>query len=125
MFEVSATLPSSKSRDLDRPLATLPPLMVRYAFRVGKSGRYLPHAENISWMAVADRDARELFSPPSPKLTRAMARPLSLTFSLTMSSAGMIFAAAPLGNHPTSCSGSVHFRLGASCFSCLKTFQGD
>lgn len=71
MFEVSATLPSSKSADLDRPLATLPPLMVRYAFRVGKSGLYLPHAENISWMAVADRDARELFLPPSPKLTRA------------------------------------------------------
>ena len=54
-----------------------------------------------------------------------MATPLSLTFSLTMSSAGRIFATPPLGNHPTPCSGSVHFRLGASCFSCLKTFQGD
>jgi hypothetical protein len=69
MVEVSATLPSSKSRDLNTPLATLPPLMVRYAFRVGKSGRDFPHAENISSMAVADRDACKPFSPPSPKLT--------------------------------------------------------
>ena len=54
-----------------------------------------------------------------------MATPLSLTFSPTMSSAGWIFATPSLGNHPTPCSSSVHFRLGASCFSCLKTFQGD
>ena len=71
MFEVSATLPSSKCRDLNTLLATLPPLMVRYAFPVDKSGRYLPRAENISSMAVADRNACEPFSPPQPKLTRA------------------------------------------------------
>ena len=71
MVEVSATSPSSKSRDLNTPLATLPPLMVRYAFRVGKSGLDLPHAENISSMAVADRDACEPFSPPSPNLILA------------------------------------------------------
>ncbi len=71
MVEVSATLPSSKSRELNTPLAALPPLMVRYAFRVGKSGRDLPHAENISSMAVADRDACEPFLPPSPNLAHA------------------------------------------------------
>ena len=71
MVEVAPTLPSSKSPDLNTPLATLPPLMVRYAFHVGKSGGNLPYAENISPMAVADPDACEPFSPPSPKLTRA------------------------------------------------------
>jgi hypothetical protein len=45
--------------------------MGRYAFRVGKSGRDLPHAENISSMAVADREACEPFSPPSPNLAHA------------------------------------------------------
>jgi hypothetical protein len=71
MVEVSATLPSSKSRDLNTPLATLPPLMVRYAFRVGKSGRDLSHAANISSMAVADREACEPFLPPAPNLAHA------------------------------------------------------
>jgi hypothetical protein len=71
MVEDSATLPSSKSRDLDTSVATLPPFMARYAFRVGESGRNLSHAENISSMVVADRDACEPFSPPSPKLARA------------------------------------------------------
>jgi len=46
------------------PLTTLPPLMVRYAFRVGKSGRDLSHAEKISSMAIADREACEPFLPP-------------------------------------------------------------
>jgi hypothetical protein len=68
LVEDSATLPSSKSRDVNTPLTTLPPLMVRYAFRVGESGRNLSHAENISSMAVADREACEPFLPPSPKL---------------------------------------------------------
>jgi hypothetical protein len=45
--------------------------MVRYAFRVGKSGRCLSHAENISSMAVADREACEPFLPPSPNLAHA------------------------------------------------------
>jgi hypothetical protein len=45
--------------------------MVRYAFRVGKSGRDLSHAENISSMAVGDRDACEPFLPPSPNLAHA------------------------------------------------------
>jgi hypothetical protein len=45
--------------------------MVRYAFRVGESGRDLSHAENISSTAVADREACEPFLPPSPKLTHA------------------------------------------------------
>jgi hypothetical protein len=45
--------------------------MVRYAFRVGKSGRCLSHAENISSMAVAYREACEPFLPPSPNLAHA------------------------------------------------------
>jgi superfamily II DNA helicase RecQ len=52
-------------------MATLPPLMVRYAFRVGKAGRDLSHAENISLMTVADREACEPFLPPSPNLAHA------------------------------------------------------
>jgi hypothetical protein len=71
MIEISATLPSSKSRDLSTPPATLPPLMVRYAFRSGKSGRDLSHAENISATAVAGREACEPFLPPSPNLAHA------------------------------------------------------
>jgi hypothetical protein len=71
MVEVSATLPSSKSQDLNTPLGTLLPLMVRYAFRVGKSGRYLSYAENISSMAATDREACEPFLPPSPNLAHA------------------------------------------------------
>jgi hypothetical protein len=45
--------------------------MVRYAFRVGESGRNLSPAENISSMVVADREAREPFLPASPKLAHA------------------------------------------------------
>jgi hypothetical protein len=45
--------------------------MVRYALRVGEPGRDLSHAENISSMAVADREACEPFLPPSPKLAHA------------------------------------------------------
>jgi hypothetical protein len=45
--------------------------MVRYAFRVGESGRDLSHTENISSMVTADREACEPFLPPSPKLARA------------------------------------------------------
>jgi len=45
--------------------------MVRYAFRVGESGRDLSHGVNISSMAVADREACEPFLPPSPKLAHA------------------------------------------------------
>jgi hypothetical protein len=71
MVEFSATVPSAKSRDLNTPLTTLPPLMVRYAFQVGESGRNLSRAENISPVAVADRKACEPFLPPSPKLAHA------------------------------------------------------
>ena len=117
--------PSSRSRDLNTPWRRCRPLWSGYAFRVGKSGRNLPHAENISSMAVADRDACEPFSPPSPKLTHADGDSIIADLLAEMSSTGRIFATPPLGNHPTPCSGSVHFRLGASCFSCLKTFQGD
>jgi hypothetical protein len=67
--------------------------MVRYAFRSGKSGLDLSYAENISSMAVGDLEACEPFLPPSPNLARAGGASLSLTFSLTMSSAGRIFAA--------------------------------
>jgi hypothetical protein len=76
--------------------------MVRYAFRVGKSGRDLSHAENISSMAVTDREACEPFLPPSLTSLMPMTTPLSLTFSLTMSSAGRMFAARlrePTRNH--------------------------
>ena len=52
------------------PLATLPPLMVRYAFGASKSGQDLSHAENISSTAVTDREACEPFLPPSPNLAR-------------------------------------------------------
>jgi hypothetical protein len=52
-------------------VATAPPLIVRYAFRSGKSGRYLSHAENIFSMAVADREACEPFLSPSPNLAHA------------------------------------------------------
>jgi hypothetical protein len=125
MVEDSATLPSSKSRHLGTPLTTLPPLMVRYAFRVGESGRDLSHAENISSTAVADREACEPFLPPSLTSLMPMTTPLSLTFSLTMSSAGRMFAARlrePTRNHVQV---AVHLWLGASCFSCMKRFQGD
>jgi len=71
MVEDSATLPSSNSRDLNTPLTTLPPLMVRYAFRAGESGRDLSRAENISSMVVTDREDGEPFLPPSPKLAHA------------------------------------------------------
>ena len=71
MVEDSATLPSSNSRDLNTPLTTLPPLMVRYAFRAGESGRDLSRAENISSMVVTDPEDCEPFLPPSPKLAHA------------------------------------------------------
>ena len=45
--------------------------MVRYAFRVAESGRNLSHAENISSLGVADREAWERFLPPSPNLAHA------------------------------------------------------
>jgi len=45
--------------------------MVRYAHRVGKSDRDLSHAENVSSMAVADREAGKPFLPPSPNLAHA------------------------------------------------------
>jgi len=45
--------------------------MVRYAFRVGESGRDLSHAENISSMVVAHREDCEPFLPPSLKLAHA------------------------------------------------------
>jgi hypothetical protein len=45
--------------------------MVCYAFRADKSGRDLSHAENISSMSVADREACEPFLPPSPNLAHA------------------------------------------------------
>ena len=71
MVEDSATLPSSNSRDLNTPLTTLPPLMVRYAFRASESGLDLSHAENISSMVVAGREDCEPFLPPSTKLAHA------------------------------------------------------
>jgi hypothetical protein len=45
--------------------------MVRYAFRVGKAGLDLSPAENISSMAVPDREACEPFLPPLPNLAHA------------------------------------------------------
>jgi hypothetical protein len=71
MVEFSATLPSAKPRDLNTPLTVLPPLMVRYAFHVGESGRNLSRAEHISPVVVADREACKPFLPPSPKLAHA------------------------------------------------------
>jgi hypothetical protein len=53
-----------------------------------------------------------------------MATPLSLAFAPTMSSARRYLP--PRLREPLAPrSGSVHFRLGRPCFSCLKTFQCD
>jgi hypothetical protein len=125
VVEDSATLPSSNSRDLNTPLTTLPPLMVRYAFRAGESGRDLSRAENISSMGVTDREDCEPFLPPSPKLARADGD--SLIADLPADDViGYADICHPALREPLAPrSGSVHFRLGSSCFSYLKTFQCD
>jgi hypothetical protein len=94
-------------------------------FRVGKSGLDLSHAENMSSMAVADQDACEPFSPPSPKLILADGDSIiaDLLGDDVVRWTDICHPAS--WEPPTPCSGNVHFRLGASCFSCLKTFQGD
>jgi hypothetical protein len=74
-------------------LATLPPLWSGMRSAAANQGWDLSYAANISSMAVRDREACEPFLPPSPTSPMPMATPLSLTFSLTMSSAGRIFAA--------------------------------
>jgi hypothetical protein len=125
MVEDSATLPSSNSRDLNTPLTTLPPLMVRYAFRAGESGLDLSRAENLSSMVVADGEDREPFLPPSPELAHADG-----DFIIADLLADDVIRWADIC-HPASVeppaprSGSVHFRRGTSCFSGPKTFQCD
>src|SRR4051812_33084341 len=98
--------------------------MVRYASPVGESGRGLSHTENISSMAVADGKPASCscllrLSSPVPMTT-----PLSLTFSLRCHPLDG-YLPPRLCEPPIPRSGNVHFRLGTSYFSCLKTFQGD
>ena len=95
MVEDSATLRSSNSRDLNTLLTTLLPLMVRYAFRAGESGRDLSRAENISSMVVAVREACEPFLPPSPKLAHVDGDSIIADLLADESSARRIFAIPP------------------------------
>jgi hypothetical protein len=99
--------------------------MVRYAFRVGKSGRYLPQAENISSMAVADRDACEPFSPPSPKLTHADGDSIiaDLLADDVIRWADICHPAS--GEPPDTMFRWRSLSAWRVLLSCLKTFQGD
>jgi hypothetical protein len=69
--------------------------MVRYAFRVGESGRNLSHAENISSMGIADREACEPFLPPSPNLAHPDGNSIIGDLLAEISSPRRIFATPP------------------------------
>jgi hypothetical protein len=73
-------------------------------------------------MVVTDREDREPFLPPSPKLAHADGD--SLIADLL---AGDVVRYADICHPPREPlaprSGSVHFRLGSSCFSYLKRFN--
>jgi hypothetical protein len=68
MVEDSATLPSSKYRDLNTPLTTLLPLMVEYAFprrRIGPG--FIARREYVLGSRRGPGSLRAVLSP-SPKL---------------------------------------------------------
>src|SRR6185312_15898026 len=125
MVEDSATLPSSNSRDLNTPLTTLPPLIGPVCVsrrRIGPGfitrrehildGRHGPGRLRTVLASIAY--ARPCpWRLPSRCPSRRRCRPLCGYLPPRLRE--------PLAPR----SGSVHFRLGSSCFSYLKTFQCD